>query len=1067
MTIPSRFRTSLLLSTAAAAGCLALGTPAPAAAQTSTTPTSVAQAPAQTTAHPKPHRKAHAKGHKTARPAKAAQSIPLTPGSPSGSVSAAPFGAPQNNATAAAAIQSSGASAAPTRDSAESVIVTGSILRNPNLSGANPVTHLSALDLQRRGITTVAQALQTVTANGSGNLPPNFTGNGAFASGASGVSLRGLTTDSTLVLIDGQRAAYYPLSDDGERNFVDTNSIPQSIVQSIDVQQDGGSATYGADAVAGVVNIITKKEVQGFDGGAEGGLTQRGDGGHQRLYATYGYGDLNRDNFNVWVSGEYQQDDLIRNSDRGFPFNTGDLDSINGSNGNPNGLDADGSFVGLNNGSVGGATRVAQVSPVTVNPDGSLTPAGSGLIQPINSALGCNGLTTHVVAGVGTVCEQNQVSDYKIIQPSDRRISSTIKATVNLGDNAQGYAMFTYSQNQVFFPETPNYITDHSSTGDANLINIALPVTLANGQLNPQNPFASQGYAAQIYYLFGDIIPTETDFNQVFRGSSGINGTVLSHWGGDWHYNVGFVGMVDSLRRTLTGDETFQSILNAVNTGSYNFMDPSQNTQAERSAIAPTDVTTATSQEYALDVIVSKGLFDLPGGTTTLGIGGSARYESLNDPSANLDDPSNPNAQYLRDVNPFSAFGQRKVGSTFFELGVPVIKQFTVDVSGRYDNYSEGFDNFAPKVGVIVKPIPELTLRGTYSKGFRVPSFAETGGTNYGYVTSPPLPDSFLAMHQNAAGTGPDAYATAPAFALNTVGNPNLKPEHSDNFTGGVIVQPKPWLSVSADYYYIKKKDYVVTSDFSGPLADYYAGLNPAGVFASDARSRASHGDAGSQHDRRHLHQRGQPGDGRLRPAAHSQPATSHPLPAGRQVDQQRHRELRQPLQHHLSRCRHGAVCRHAGAIQRHLGVRHAALARELAQHLHLQEADRGDRHLLHQRLPHDRRGHHRPRQRRQLRQRAGRLRRRAHALRRQQLLGRGHDLRLRADQDGPCLHQHLQRRRLPPALRHRHLRRLPVQPVLGIGRHPGSRLPLRHHQQVLNAGQPSPGSRSRGTLMS
>ena len=827
-------RTHHLSTTAVAAGCLMLGMVGPAMAQTTQAPAQASAQPStQTPSHAKPHRKAHPKAHRASQSARTTPTTPLTPGSPSGSVSPAPFGAPQNNATAAAAIQATAPAAEPTRDTAESVTVTGSILRNPNLSGANPVTHLTATDLQRRGITTVAEALQTVTANGSGNLPANFSGNGAFASGASGVSLRGLTTDSTLVLIDGQRAAYYPLSDDGERNFVDTNTIPQSIVQSIDVQQDGGSATYGADAVAGVVNIITKKQVQGFEGAAEGGLTQRGDAGHQRLYATYGYGDLNSQNFNVWVNAEYQQDDLLRNSQRSFPYNTQDLDSINGSNGNANGLDADGSYSGLNN-SQAGATRVAQVSPVTVNPDGSLSPAGSGLTQPINSALGCNGLTTHVVAGVGTVCEQNHIGDYAIIQPSDRRISSTIKATVNLGENAQGYAMFTYSQNQTFFPETPDYITDHSSSGDASLANITLPVTLANGQLNPQNPFASQGYAAQIFYLFGDIIPTETDFNQTLRGSSGINGSVLSHWGGDWHYNVSFVGMVDSLRRTITGVPTFQSIQNAVNTGSYNFMDPSQNTAAERSAIAPTDVTTATSQEYALDVIISKGLFKLPGGMTTLGLGGSARYESLYDPSANPDDPTNPNAQYLRNINPFSAIGQRKVGSTFFELGIPFVKQFTVDVSGRYDHYSEGFDNFAPKVGVIVKPIPEITLRGTYSKGFRVPSFAETGGNNYGYVSSPPLPASFLAQHETSSGT-PDSYATAPAFALNTVGNPNLKPEHSDNFTGGVILQPRPWVSLSADYYYIKKKDYVVTSDFSGPLADYYAGLNPAGVFADVA----------------------------------------------------------------------------------------------------------------------------------------------------------------------------------------------------------------------------------------
>ncbi|WP_428391523.1 TonB-dependent receptor domain-containing protein [Lichenicoccus sp.] len=741
----------------------------------------------------------------------------------SGSVPAAPSGAPQNNAAAATAIQSPGTTAAPVQNTSENVMVTGSILRNPNLSGANPVTTLTATDLKRRGISTVAQALQTVTANGAGNLPANFSGNGAFASGASGVSLRGLTTDSTLVLIDGQRAAYYPLSDDGERSFVDTNSIPQSIIQSIDVQQDGGSATYGADAVAGVVNIITRKQIEGFEGGAEGGLTQRGDGGHQRLYATYGYGDLDRDNFNIWLNGEYQQDDLIRNSDRGFPYNTENLSSLNGSNGNPNGLNGDGSFAGLSSSGV----RVALVRPVTIGAGGALT--SQGLIQPINPQLGCDGLATHVVARTGTVCEQNLIGDYYIIQPSDRRISSTLKGTANLSADAQAYAMFTYSQNQVYFPHRPDYITNHSSSGDVSLANITLPVRLANGQLNPNDPFAAQGFPARIYYRFGDLIPQETDYNQTFRGSSGVNGSIGSSWGGDWHYNVDVVGMVDSLRRTITNVPTFQGILNAVSTGSYNFVDPSQNSQAVRSAVAPTNVIQATSQEFALDVILSKGLFELPGGMTTLGVGGQARYESLNDPSATPDDPLNPNAQYLRTINPFSAAGSRKVGSTFFELGIPFVKQFTADVSGRYDNYSEGFDNFAPKVGVIFKPIPLLTLRGTYSKGFRVPSFAETGGLNYGYVSSPPLPASFLAMHETSAGT-PDAYATAPSFALRTVGNPNLKPEHSDNFTGGVIVQPKPWISLSADSYYIKKNDYVVTSDSSAPLAAYYAGLNPPGV---------------------------------------------------------------------------------------------------------------------------------------------------------------------------------------------------------------------------------------------
>lgn len=274
---------------------------------------------------------------------------------------------------------------------------------------------------------------------------------------------------------------------------------------------------------------------------------------------------------------------------------------------------------------------------------------------------------------------------------------------------------------------------------------------------------------------------------------------MLSHWGGDWNYNVNFVGMTDSLRRTITGVPTYQGILAAIADGSYNFADPSKNSDSVRSAIAPKAVLNASSQEYALDVVLSKGLFELPGGMVTLGIGGQARYESLSDPSLNPDDPLNPNAQYLPQINPFSAFGTRKVGSTFFEVGIPVIKQLSFDVSGRYDHYSEGFSNFAPKVGVVIKPIKEVTLRGTFSKGFRVPSFAETGGQNVGFISYTPTNPEFLAQHQNVSGTGPDAYAQTYSVGLNTVGNTNLKPEKSTNFTGGVILQPKPWLSMSAD----------------------------------------------------------------------------------------------------------------------------------------------------------------------------------------------------------------------------------------------------------------------------
>ena len=624
------------------------------------------------------------------------------------------------------------------------------------------------------------------------------------------------------------------VSDDGERNFVDTNTIPQSIIQSIDVQQDGGSATYGADAVAGVVNIITRKQIRGFEGGAEGGLSQRDDAGHQRLYATYGYGDLDTDNFNVWINGEYQQDDLLRNRDRGFPTNTGNLIGLGGTNGDPNGLQTDGTISGI------GATRVALVRPATA--DGVYIP--NTLFQPINPGRGCNGLATHVVAQ-GTVCEQNIVGDYRIISPSDRRISSTVKGTANLGPEAQGYAMFTYAQNQVYFPTTPSSVRQTSASGDADLTSVVLPPTLSNGALNPNDPFAAQGQSARLFYRFADLNPAEMDLNQTYRGSAGVNGSVASRWGGDWHYNVNVVGMTDSLTRTINGVPTYRGILSAIADGSYNFANPSQNSQAVRNAIAPRASLNADSQEYALDVVLSKGLFELPGGMTTVGVGGQVRYESLSDPSLNPDNPLDPNAQHLPQINPFSAFGSRRVGSTFFEVGIPLVKRLTVDVSGRYDNYSEGFSNFAPKVGVIVKPVQMVTLRGTFSKGFRVPSFAETGGANVGFISYTPENPNFINQHLNINGTGPDTYAQTGSVGLNTTGNSNLKPEKSTNFTGGVIVQPKPWLSLSADYYYIKKDNYIVTADYSTALTNYYAGLPlPNGTTVTPAVADPDHPDA-------------------------------------------------------------------------------------------------------------------------------------------------------------------------------------------------------------------------------
>ncbi len=732
---------------------------------------------------------------------------------------------------------------------AENVVVTGSLIRDPNFRSASPMTHLTSRDLRQRGITTASQALAQLASNGSGNLPANFSANGAFAAGATAPSLRGLTTDSTLVLMDGQRLSYYPLSDDGERNFVDSNWIPMSIMETIDVQKDSASATYGADAVAGVINFITRRQIKGFEANAEGGVSGRGDSGHQRLYATYGHGDVDRDGYNFYINAEYQNDDMLYNSQRGYPYNTGDLTGIGGYNGNPNAIQADGTLQGV------GATTVATVRPVTVNSTtGALTTIGG--LQPLGA--GCGNLTTHNVpvgAAAGatghyanTVCEQNIVGNYKVIAPADRRVSTTAHFTVRPWQRAELTGMFTYSQNLNYNTATPISIRSQSRSGDISFANITLPALLSNGALNPNNPYAAQGQAAQIYYLFGDMVPTATQFNQAYRGSLRLSGWEPSNWGSDWKYNASFVGMTDDLAYVRTGYPIFNRVQQAINDGSYNFVDPSQNSAAVRNWLAPRSTQHSDSSEYSGEVTLQKGLFKLPGGMVNLVVGGNIRYESLNNPSANPDDPNDPSTQYMG-VNGFYAKGSRWVESGFFETYIPFVKYFSTDVSGRYDNYSVGYNRFSPKVEALIKPIKEFTLRGTFSKGFRVPSFAETNSQTVGYVTDTPSSHSytsaFLAQHQNAAGTGPDAYAQPYSLALNTVGNPSVKPELSTSFTGGAVIQPTRWMNLSFDYYYIKKTNYITTANQSTALEAYYTGSPmPSGISVIPDVTDPDHPDA-------------------------------------------------------------------------------------------------------------------------------------------------------------------------------------------------------------------------------
>src|SRR6187402_1614316 len=211
-----------------------------------------------------------------------------------------------------------------TQPAMEEVVVTGSILRRTDAETPSPVTVLTSETMAERGINTVAEAIQRLPANNAGTIQQGWNTGFNFASGANAPALRGLTVQATLSVADGLRLAPYPLADDGHRNFVDLNTIPNAIVERIEVLRDGASSTYGADAIAGVINVITKKEIQGLHIGGSTGLSEDGGGDENRIDLTWGYGDLESQGFNFYVSGEYQKQDPLWARDRGYPFNTQD-----------------------------------------------------------------------------------------------------------------------------------------------------------------------------------------------------------------------------------------------------------------------------------------------------------------------------------------------------------------------------------------------------------------------------------------------------------------------------------------------------------------------------------------------------------------------------------------------------------------------------------------------------------------------------------------------------------------------------------------------------------------------
>lgn len=146
----------------------------------------------------------------------------------------------------------------------ERVQVTGSHIRRGDLEGPSPVTSLSSADITKTGVTDLIGLFAKLPIAGQGTFSTQGNSSDGTGNGGSSVSLRGLGADSTLILVNGRRVSVSPFANGIDTAFVDINNIPLAAIKRVDILKDGASATYGSDAIAGVINIITKDDFNGI-----------------------------------------------------------------------------------------------------------------------------------------------------------------------------------------------------------------------------------------------------------------------------------------------------------------------------------------------------------------------------------------------------------------------------------------------------------------------------------------------------------------------------------------------------------------------------------------------------------------------------------------------------------------------------------------------------------------------------------------------------------------------------------------------------------------------------------
>lgn len=755
----------------------------------------------------------------------------------------------------------------------ETFTVTGTYLKRLEQEKALPVTIMGSDDIKAKGVATATELFASIPQ--AGRIPISESqASGADARGdIATVSLRGLGSGNTLVLLNGRRLTPHPISmPEGTVGVpsmsTNVNVLPTAAIDRIEVLRDGASALYGTDATAGVVNVILKRNYSGFDLNTRYGTTEQG-GGTELRASLAGGATFNDHRTSLVFNYDFLDRQEIRDSQRDFSRNADHRSRApapwDGSTAdNLVDLRSDRGFFGrFQRGTVNATGTVTGSRPAGVT---AAQVANNGTFYFVPTAPGAATrtlLATEPDRSVNSPVGEYymNVNDFRFLLPQSRR------------HNLYASLDHRFSETLTFFSDVTFYRADSHNEREPSRIDSTADNNIVVSADNPYNPFGSRFYdpagapntdgSARLTGTPSTVVLTRVTLpefgtrkidvrSESWRALAGLRGTVF----GDWRWeSVALYSRAETvdlesnaikesqLRDAAARTDstalnpfmtTFAVVNGALTTTGVRFVNP-------ESVIAPLRGTFYRRGETTLgswDLRVNGKLWALPAGPLGLAAGAEYREETYidyRDPESGRLSAADVQRLNLRtniigdnnyiQVSPSdNTDANRDLWAVFAELAVPVfsnksgagLQSLEFSAAVRHEKYSDFGDTTKPKAGFAARVFNSLLLRGSYNQAFRAPNLASLfSGAVQRSITGVNDAYRFTVTASSDDGT------TGRRVSLRT-GNQGLKPEESDTYTFGFVYEPPALkgFSVGVDWWKIKQTDAITRLDAANIIAE-------------------------------------------------------------------------------------------------------------------------------------------------------------------------------------------------------------------------------------------------------